>query len=78
MNEKSQFWAKMNNKTGQRWFSGVELEDQLQNQLLGTTDNFADLTSIEITITKNMFSTKPAWLLFLEVKSCLKTYLEVF
>ena len=71
MSEKGQFWAKMNNRTSPRWFSGGEHEDQLKNQLFETADNIADLTSIEITITKNMFSTKPAWLLFLEVKSYL-------
>ena len=30
--------------------------------------DFVELESIEITITKNIFSTKPAWLLFLEVR----------
>ena len=30
--------------------------------------DFDELESIEITITKNIFSTKPAWLLFLEVR----------
>ena len=30
--------------------------------------DFVGLESIEITITKNIFSTKPAWLLFLEVR----------
>ena len=29
--------------------------------------DFVELESIEIIITKNIFSTKPAWLLFLEV-----------
>ena len=30
--------------------------------------DLGELESIEITITKNIFSTKPAWLLFLEVR----------
>ena len=36
-----------------------------------------ELESIEITITKHIFSPKPAWLLFLEVKiRSLKIYLK--
>ena len=46
----------------------VEINFGLFHDLKISNADFVELESIEITITKNIFSTKPAWLLFLEVR----------
>ena len=46
----------------------VEINFGLFDDLKISNADFVELESIEITITKNIFSTKPAWLLFLEVR----------
>ena len=47
---------------------GLEVNSSLFVGPQMSKTDFNELNSIEITITKNNFSTKPAWLLFLEVR----------